>query len=95
MKIHYVDVPDRPGTQVIAMHFDGWVWGERPHTFHGCPYYKVERTTKVMPQITITKPILIDPKMRIMQKMSLSIIPKSKWHGMTIIPNSDSLDAVL
>ena len=49
VKIHYVDVPDRPGNKVIAMHFDGWVWGERPHTFHGCPYYKVENTTKVMP----------------------------------------------
>ena len=49
VKIHYVDVPDRPGNKVIAMHFDGWVWGERPHTFHGCPYYKVESTTKVMP----------------------------------------------
>ena len=46
---HYVDVPDYPGNKVIAMHFDGWVWGERPHTFHGCPYYKVESTTKVMP----------------------------------------------
>ena len=31
------------------MHFDGWVWGERPHTFHGCPYYKVESTTQIMP----------------------------------------------
>lgn len=49
VKIYYVDVPDRPGNKVIAMHFDGWVWGERPHTFHGCPYYKVESTTKVMP----------------------------------------------
>lgn len=49
VKIHYVDVPDHPGNKVIAMHFDGWVWGERPHTFHGCPYYKVESTTKVMP----------------------------------------------
>lgn len=49
VKPHYVDVPDRPGNQVIAMHFDAWVWGERPHTFHGCPYYKVESTTKVMP----------------------------------------------
>lgn len=49
VKIHYVDVPDRPGNKVIAMHFDGWVWGERPHTFHGCPYYKVESTTKLMP----------------------------------------------
>lgn len=44
----YVDVPDHPGNKVIAIHFDGWVWGERPHTFHGCPYYKIESTTKVM-----------------------------------------------
>ena len=47
--VEYVDVPDYPGNKVIAMHFDGWVWGERPHTIHGCPYYKVESTTKVMP----------------------------------------------
>ncbi len=47
--VEYVDVPEYPGNKVIAMHFDGWVWGERPHTFHGCPYYKVESTTKVMP----------------------------------------------
>ncbi|MBD5277206.1 MAG: ATP-binding protein, partial [Bacteroides sp.] len=46
----YIDVPYHPGNKVIAMHLDGWVWGERPHTFHGCPYYKVESTTKVMPQ---------------------------------------------
>ena len=51
VRVAYVDVPERPGYQVITMHFDGWVWGERPHTFHGCPYYKVESTTKVMPQI--------------------------------------------
>ena len=50
VRVVYVDAPERPGNQVIAMHFDGWVWGEHPHTFHGCPYYKVESTTKVMPQ---------------------------------------------
>ncbi len=50
VRVTYVDVPEHPGNKVIAMHFDGWVWGERPHTFHGCPYYKVESTTKVMPQ---------------------------------------------
>lgn len=50
VRVAYVDVPERLGYQVIAMHFDGWVWGERPHTFHGCPYYKVESTTKAMPQ---------------------------------------------
>ncbi|MCM1170314.1 MAG: putative DNA binding domain-containing protein [Bacteroides sp.] len=49
VRVEYVDVPEHPGNKVIAMHFDGWVWGERPHTFHGCPYYKVESTTKVMP----------------------------------------------
>ena len=46
----YIDVPNHPGHKVIAMHFNGHVWGERPHTFHGRPYYKVESTTKVMPQ---------------------------------------------
>lgn len=50
VRVAYVDVLEYPGNKVIAMHFDGWVWGERPHTFHGCPYYKVESTTKVMPQ---------------------------------------------
>lgn len=50
VQVDYIDVPDHPGKQVISMHFDGWVWGEHPHTFHGCPYYRVESTTKVMPQ---------------------------------------------
>ena len=50
VRVAYIDVPEYPGNKVIGMHFDGWVWGERPHTFHGCPYYKVESTTKVMPQ---------------------------------------------
>ena len=50
VRVTYIDVPEYPGNKVIAMHFDGWVWGERPHTFHGCPYYKVESTTKVMPR---------------------------------------------
>lgn len=50
VRVAYIDVPEHPGNKVIAMHFDGWVWGEHPHTFHGCPYFKVESTTKVMPQ---------------------------------------------
>lgn len=50
VRVEYIDVPERSGNQIIAMYFDGWVWGERPHTYHGCPYYKVESTTKVMPQ---------------------------------------------
>ena len=50
VKPEYIDVPGRPGDQLIAIHFDGWSLGQMPFTYHGCPYYKVESTTKVMPQ---------------------------------------------
>lgn len=50
VKPEYIDVPGRPGDQLIAIHFDGWSLGQMPYTYHGCPYYKVESTTKVMPQ---------------------------------------------
>lgn len=50
VKPEYIDVPGRPGDQLIAIHFGGWKWGQMPYTYHGCPYYKVESTTKVMPQ---------------------------------------------
>lgn len=41
--VEYVDVPEaKNGEQVIAMHFDGYVWGDVPYTYHGCPYHKVE-----------------------------------------------------
>ena len=48
--IQYIDVPDRPGCQVIAMYFEAFVWGTAPYTYHGSPYYKVESTTKLMPR---------------------------------------------
>lgn len=48
--VQYVDVPDRPGDQVIAMHFDEWVWGKEPYTYHGVPYYRSESVTKQMPR---------------------------------------------
>nr|WP_321374247.1 ATP-binding protein [uncultured Bacteroides sp.] len=50
VRVEYVDVPDRPGCQVVAIYFEAFVWGRQPYTFHGCPYYKVESTTKVMPR---------------------------------------------
>ena len=50
VRVEYIEVPDSAGNQVIAMHFDGWVWGMRPYTYHGCPYYKPESITKVMPR---------------------------------------------
>ena len=50
VRVEYIDVPDHPDNKVIAMHFDGWAWGMVPYTYHGCPYYKVESTTKEMPR---------------------------------------------
>ena len=50
VKVEYIDVPEHPGNQVIAMHFEPWVWGRTPYTCNGRPYYKVESTTKVMPR---------------------------------------------
>ncbi len=49
-KPEYIDVPGRPGDQLIAIRFGGWKWGQMPYKYHGCPYYKVESTTQVMPQ---------------------------------------------
>lgn len=49
--VEYVDVPDaKNDEQVIVMHFDGYVWGDVPYTYHGCPYHKVESTTMMMPR---------------------------------------------
>lgn len=51
IRVEYIDVPDaKNGEQLIAMHFTGWVWGKHPYTYHGCPYYKPESTTRIMPQ---------------------------------------------
>ena len=50
VKPEYIDVPGRNGDQLIVMHFSGWRWGQMPYTYRGCPYYKNESTTQVMPQ---------------------------------------------
>lgn len=48
VQIEYVDVPERSGCKVIAIYFEAFVWGRTPYTYHGCPYYRVESTTKRM-----------------------------------------------
>lgn len=50
VKPEYIDVPGRKGDQLIVMHFGGWKWGQVPYTYRGCPYYKRESTTQIMPQ---------------------------------------------
>lgn len=46
----YIDVPDRPGKQVIAIWFPAPVIYTPPYTYDGRPFYKVENTTMLMPQ---------------------------------------------
>ena len=46
----YIDVPEREGNQLIVMRFKPWRYGEEPYVYHGCPYYKPESITKIMPK---------------------------------------------
>ena len=48
--IEYVNVPDKPNYQVIVLRFNPWVYGEKPYTYHGKPYYRLESVTKAMPR---------------------------------------------
>jgi ATP-dependent DNA helicase RecG len=46
----YIDVPDRPRKQVIAIWFPAPVIYTPPYTYDGRPFYKVENTTMLMPR---------------------------------------------
>lgn len=48
--INYIDIPDKPGFQAIAITFPPWVYGSKPYTFQGKPYYRIESVTKAMPR---------------------------------------------
>ena len=50
IEVEYLDLPDGKGKQLIVMHFEKWVWGMEPYTYHKCPYYRVESVTKEMPR---------------------------------------------
>lgn len=50
VQVEYIDLPNCPENKVIAIHFDAFVWGRQPYTYKGCPYYKIESTTKTMPR---------------------------------------------
>lgn len=51
VRVEYMDAPESSnGEQLILMHFDGWVLGKPPYTYHGCPYYRSESTVKQMPR---------------------------------------------
>lgn len=51
VKVEYIPVPDAKNDEkIIAMHFNCWKYGDMPYTYHGCPYIRIESTTKVMPR---------------------------------------------
>lgn len=67
LSAQYIDIPDRPGQQVIAIWFPAPTEGAAPYTYDSRPYYKVENTTAIMPRE------LFDERIR------LSDTPKSSW----------------
>lgn len=50
LPVEYIDVPDRPGSQVIAIHVDAVGYWEDPYTYDSKPYIRLESTTVVMPR---------------------------------------------
>ena len=48
LPVEYIDVPDRPGYQVIAIHLDAPSYWDAPFTYDNKPYMRIESTTVVM-----------------------------------------------
>lgn len=50
LPIEYIDVPDRPDCQVIAIHLNAASYWDIPYTYDSKPYLRIESTTVVMPR---------------------------------------------
>ncbi len=50
LPIEIIDVPERPGFSVIAIHCEPTKFADAPYTYDGRAYYKVESTTAQMPR---------------------------------------------
>ena len=50
LPVEYIDVPGRPGCQVIAIHVNATGYWEEPYTYDSKPYMRLESTTVVMPR---------------------------------------------
>ncbi len=50
VRVEYINVPNNPNNKIIVLKFESFVWGNQPYTYKGCPYYRIESTTKVMPR---------------------------------------------
>ena len=67
----YIDIPERPGMQVIAIKFPAPSAFSAPYTYDSRPYYKVENTTSIMPRE------LFEERLRLSnpQKFSWELVP--------------------
>ena len=50
LPIEYIDVPDRPNFQVIAIHVNATSYWSASYTYDSKPYIRIESTTVVMPR---------------------------------------------
>ena len=85
--IEYVDIPGKSNLQVIVLRFNPWVYGQKPYTFHGKPYYRLESVTKVMPRdmfdarIRINMPHQYSWEMRAAEGYSIKDLDASTIRG--------------
>lgn len=50
IEVEWVELPEKPGFYVIALHFDRAVSKSGPYSFDGRAFYRVESTTSLMPR---------------------------------------------
>ena len=50
LPIEYIDIPERPGFQVIAIKLASPSYWDAPYTYNGRPYLRMESTTIAMPR---------------------------------------------
>ena len=111
VKPEYIEVPGRKGDRLIVIHFDGWKWGQMPYTYHGCPYYRVESTTQVMPQemyeerLRAAKPEKFAWERQVADGFSIKDLDESRIRGavrlgvergrMPVTAETESLESIL
>ena len=50
VEVEYIELPEKPDFYVIAIYFDSNNFKNRPYSFDGRAFYKVESTTALMPR---------------------------------------------
>jgi len=84
LPVEYIDVPDRPGYQVIAIHLSAPSYWNAPFTYDNKPYMRIESTTVVMPReifedrLMRSKSSLMETTESLVEKLKLTTNGKLK-----------------